>query len=71
MRLVTDYFFFKYPPSSGIAPCVGTAGTVQTPTLDAALLSSSRADADLGRMSDSTWLDWLLNYCLLKISSFL
>ena len=26
--------FFKYSPSSGIAPCVGTAGTVLTPTLD-------------------------------------
>ena len=44
--------FFKYPPSSGIAPCVWTAGTVQTPTLDAAQLSSSRAGADLGRTSD-------------------
>ena len=44
-------YFFKYPASSGIAPCVGTAETVQTPTLDTALLSSSRAGADLGPMS--------------------
>ena len=44
---------FFYPPSFGIAPCVGTAGKVQTPTLDAALFSSSRAGADLGRKSDS------------------
>ena len=42
-----NVFFFKYPPSSEIAPCVGTAGMVQTPKLDAALLSSSRAGADL------------------------
>ena len=41
--------FFLYLLSSGIAPCVGTAGMVQTPTLDAALHSSSRAGADLGR----------------------
>ena len=41
-------FFFKYLPSSGIAPCVGTIGMVQTPTLDVALLCSSRAGADLG-----------------------
>ena len=31
--------FFSYPLSSGIAPCVGTVGTVHmTPSLDAALL---------------------------------
>ena len=31
--------FFSYPPSSGIAPCVGTVGTLHmTLTLDAALL---------------------------------
>ena len=40
--------FFQYPPSSGIAPCVGTAGTIKTPALDTALLS-----ADLGRTVDS------------------
>ena len=45
-------YFILYPPSSGIAPCVGTAGMVQTTTLDAAMLSSSRAGADLGRPSD-------------------
>ena len=46
-------FLFQYPPSYGIATCVGTAGTVQTPTLDAAVLSSSRAGADLCRTSYS------------------
>ena len=46
------FFTFFYPPSSGIAPCVGTAGRYMTPTLDAALLSSSRACADLGQTSD-------------------
>ena len=53
------YFFinvilvFFYLPSSGTDSCVGTAGMVQTPTLDGALLSSSRAGADLGRTPDS------------------
>ena len=50
--------FFPFPPSFGIAPCVGTVGTVHvTPTLDTALLfvvhldrvttTSSRAGTDL------------------------
>ena len=39
-RFAIDYYyFFSYPPSSRIAPCVGTVGT-----LDAALLSSSRVE---------------------------
>ena len=38
-------FYFYYPPSFGITPCVGTAGSS---TLDAALLISFRAGADLG-----------------------
>ena len=38
--------FFQHPPSSGIASCVGT------PTLDTALLYSSRAGSDLGRTLD-------------------
>ena len=53
---------FYDPPSSGIASCVGTAGTV---TLDAALLCSSRAGSDLGRTSD--WLRSFVNW----VSSFL
>ena len=44
--------FFLYLPTSGIAPCVGTAGTVHDTTLDLALLCSSKAGADLGRASD-------------------
>ena len=32
------FFFFWYPPFSGIAPCVGTTEVVQTPRLDSALL---------------------------------
>ena len=42
------FFFFFVSASTGIAPCVGTVRTVQTPTLDEALLSCSRAGADLG-----------------------
>ena len=43
--------FSSYLPSSGIAPCVGTApyGYVTvTPPHDAALLASSRVGTDLG-----------------------
>ena len=43
--------FFCIRPPPGLLR-VGTAGTVQTPTLDLALLSSSRAGADLGRPLD-------------------
>ena len=39
--------FFYYPPSSGIASFFGTVVTVM-PTLDAALLYSSKAGSDLG-----------------------
>ena len=52
--------FFKYPPCSGIASCVGTAGTYMTPTLEAALLCNSRAGPDLGWTSD--WLRSFVNY---------
>ena len=48
------YFYFFYDPhSSGIASCVcwDRWNNDVTPTLDAALLSSSRACADLGRES--------------------
>ena len=57
------FFFFSYPPSCGITPCVGTVGTVHMmPTLEVALLyvvhhdgvttTSFRAGTDLGRFSD-------------------
>ena len=42
-------FFLKYPPSSGIAPCVGTTLEVgQVPHTCQALPCGSRAGADLG-----------------------
>ena len=47
------FLFFLFPPFSKIAPCVGTTEVVQTPTLDSALLCSSRAGIDLGRTSGS------------------
>ena len=43
---------FLYAPSPGIASCVGTAERYMTPTLDAALLYSSRAGSDLGCESE-------------------
>ena len=41
--LTKNNSFYLYPPFSGIASCVGTTEVVQTPTLDSALLCSSRA----------------------------
>ena len=41
--------FFLYPPSSpGLPPVLGLLERYMTPTLDTALLISSRAGADLG-----------------------
>ena len=45
-------FFFSIRPSPGLFPVLGLLERNMTPTLDAALLSSSRAVADLGRTSD-------------------
>ena len=44
------HFFIRPPP--GLLPVLGLLKRYMTPTLDAALLISSRAGADLGRMSD-------------------
>ena len=43
--------FFIHPPL-GLLPVLGLLERYMTPTLDMALLNSSRAGADLGRMSD-------------------
>ena len=43
-------FFIR--PSWGLLPVLGPREWYMTPTLDAALLSSSRAGADLGQTSD-------------------
>ena len=43
-------FFIRPPP--GLLPVLGPLERYMTPRLDAALLSSSRAGADLGRKSD-------------------
>ena len=81
----TEYFkyitphFFSYLPSSGIASCVGTAGTVlyMTPTLDSALLCSSRVGSDLGRKSDRfeelyyPFINLLSTYCFLQNKPFI
>ena len=44
------FFFLLYPPSSGIAPCVGTTWKWYRRLH---LTQPFRAGADLGRMSDS------------------
>ena len=49
-----------------IAPSVGTAGMVQTPTLVAALLISSRVGADLGRTSDRFYYQFLTSSVFLE-----
>ena len=45
-------FFFSIRPSPGLLPVSGPLERYMTPTLDMALLSSSRAGADLGWTSD-------------------
>ena len=44
--------FFCIPPPPGLLPVLGPLERYMTPTLDSALLVSSRAGADLGRPSD-------------------
>ena len=45
-------FFFGIRPPSGLLPVLGPLEQYMMPTLDLALIISSRAGADLGRMSD-------------------
>ena len=45
--------FFCIHPSQGLLPVLGPLERCMTPALDMALLSSSRAGADLGRTSVS------------------
>ena len=44
--------FFSICPPPGLLPVLGPLERYMTPTLDSALLISSRAGADLGQMSD-------------------
>ena len=45
------FFFFCIRPPPGLLPVLGPLECYMTPTLDAALLISSRVGADLGRTS--------------------
>ena len=45
-------FFFSIRPPPKLLPVLGRLKLYMTPTLDAALLCSSRAGSDLGRTSD-------------------
>ena len=47
-------FFMRPPPE--LLPVLGPLERYMTPTLDAALLYSSRAGSDLGRTSDYSYL---------------
>ena len=44
--------FFSIRPPPGLLPVLGPLERYMTPTLDAALLISSKAGADLGQTSD-------------------
>ena len=44
-------FFFSIRPPPGLLPVSGLLEQYMTPTLDSALLCSSRAGSDLGRVS--------------------
>ena len=51
MLFIDFYDFFPIRPPLGLLPVLGPLERYCEPTLDAALLSSSRVGADLGRMS--------------------
>ena len=53
-------FFLSIPPPPGLLPVLGPLERYMTPTLDTALLCSSRAGSDLGRTSD--WLRSFVNW---------
>ena len=57
-------FFVCIRPPLGLLPVLGPLEQYMTPTLDGALLCSSRAGSDLGRTSD--WLRSFVNW----VSSF-
>ena len=52
MQILILSFFFSIRLPPGLLPVLGLLERYMTPTLDAALLSSSRAGANLGRTSD-------------------
>ena len=52
LRLSFRFFIFFIRHSPGLLPVLGLLERYMTPTLDVALLSSSRAGADLGRTLD-------------------
>ena len=51
-RRFNNTFFFNICPSPGLLPVLGPLERYMTPTLDATLLISSWAGADLGRTLD-------------------
>ena len=53
--------FFNILPPPGLLPVLGPLERYITPTLDAALLCSSRAGSDLGRTSDRlrSFVNWV------------
>ena len=46
------FFFFSFHPPPELLPVLGPLERYMTPTLDVALLCSSRVGSDLGRTSD-------------------
>ena len=56
--------FFCIPPPPGLLPVLGLLEWYMTPTLDSALLISSRAGADLGRTSDRlrSFVNWVSSF---------
>ena len=59
-------FFLSIPPPPGLLPVLGPLERYMTPTLDTALLCSSRAGSDLSCTSD--WSEEVINEPLLFIS---
>ena len=57
-------FFIQDPPPPGLLPVLGPLERYLTPTLDAALLCSSMAGADLGQRKGPGVLHWELRHSL-------
>ena len=63
-NIVHFFLSINPPPAPGLLPVLGPLEWYMTPTLDTALLYSSRAGSDLGRTSDGlrSFVNWVSSF---------